>query len=100
MSAMGRKRNVRLGSKADDGFVNDVGGRFEMKLSVPQWLWLLAVAALFGIVMVDIIGLVQVPPIYWMLGFGLLVPIGWWVMPSMKELNKAQRRHSTQRRRS
>ena len=62
-----------------------------MKLSATQWVWMLAVAALFALVMVDIAGLAEIPPIYWMLGFGLMALIGWWVMPSMKELKKAHR---------
>lgn len=62
-----------------------------MKLSMTQWVWMVAAAALFALVMADIAGLAEIPPIYLMLGFGLLAPIGWWVMPSMKELKKAQR---------
>lgn len=62
-----------------------------MKLSATQWVWLLAVVALFTLVTVDVAGLAEIPPIYWMLGFGLMAPIGWWVMPSMKEMKKARR---------
>lgn len=62
-----------------------------MKLSVIQWAWMLAIAALFALMMADIAGLAEMPQIFWMLGFGLLAPIGWLVMPSMKELKKAQR---------
>ncbi len=62
-----------------------------MKLNAPQWLWLVAVFLVFATVLLDVANVANIPPIYWMLGFGLLTPIGWWVMPSMKELESADR---------
>lgn len=65
-----------------------------MKLNTLQWLWILAGVMLSGTVIADIAGIMEVPPIHWMLGFGVLNVIGWWLMPSLQELKKAHRRQS------
>lgn len=65
-----------------------------MKLNTLQWLWILAGVVLLGSVMADIVGIMDILPIYWLLGFGVLNVIGWWQMPSLQELKKTQRRQS------
>ncbi len=65
-----------------------------MKLNTAQWLWMSAAALFMASVLLDLANVVNVPPIYWLLGSTSLTVIGWWVMPSMKELKKAQRRRS------
>lgn len=63
-----------------------------MKLSMIQWLWMMAVVVFFATVMLDLANVMNVPPIYWLLASTSLMVIGWWVGPSMQELKKAQRR--------
>lgn len=65
-----------------------------MRLNTAQWLWMSAVALVMASVLLDLANVVNLPPIYWLLSCGSLTVIGWWVMPSMKELTKAQRRRS------
>lgn len=63
-----------------------------MKLNTAQWLWMSAAALLMASVFLDIANVVNVPPIYWLLGSTSLLITDWWVMPSMKELARAERR--------
>jgi hypothetical protein len=62
-----------------------------MKLNAIQWLWM-GVTALFVMsLLLDVAGILNVPPVY-ILCSTLLVVIGWWVGPSIKELEQARRR--------
>lgn len=65
-----------------------------MKLSSVQWLWLVAVALYAASLLLDVANVLNVPVIYMLLGSTLLLISGWLVMPSMKEMRKAQRRRS------
>ena len=65
-----------------------------MRLNLAQWLWMSAAAMLAASMLLDLANVVEIPPIYWLLGSTSLLVIDWWVMPSMKELKKAQRRRS------
>ena len=62
-----------------------------MTLNFGQWLWLIATAALFLLILADILGFVEISPIYWLrCSIGLTV-IGCRVMP-MREVEAAWRR--------
>lgn len=63
-----------------------------MKLNWMQAAWLLAAAALIASMLADVAGMVQIPPIYWLAGCGLLVLIGRRVMPSLAKLKTMERR--------
>ncbi len=59
-----------------------------MKLSAVQWLWMGAVMLLAASRLLDVANVVEVPPIYMLLGSTLLLISGWLVMPSMKEIGR------------
>ena len=63
-----------------------------MKLNAIQLAWLLGAAAMFVAILLDIAGLLRVPSLYWLVGFGLLALVGARVMPSLAELSRANRR--------
>lgn len=63
-----------------------------MKPNLPQAAWMLAVLAVFAAMLADIAGMLQVPNLFWLAATALLMIAGWRVMPSMAELNAAQRR--------
>ena len=63
-----------------------------MKLNAVQWLWMTGAVLFFAAVMLDIANVMDVPPIYLLLGSTSLTAIGWWVMPSIKEIKRAQRK--------
>ena len=65
-----------------------------MKLTILQWLWVSAGALFAASVLLDVAGIVNVRPTYMLLCSTLLLISGWWLMPSMKEIRKAQRRRS------
>ena len=65
-----------------------------MKLNAIQWIWMGAVVVFAGSLLLDLAGVVNVPAIYMLLCSMSLVVAGWWVGPSIKELDKAQRRRS------
>lgn len=65
-----------------------------MKLNVIQWLWMSAVSLFAASLLLDLANIINVPPIYMLLVSTALLVSGWWVMPSMKEIAKAQRRRS------
>ena len=63
-----------------------------MKLNLLQWLWVGA-AVLFVLgLLLDVANVWNMSPIYMLLGGSLLVVTDWLVMPSLKELEQAQRR--------
>ena len=64
-----------------------------MTLNKPQWLWLIAVIALIATIIADIAGIMQVPPIYWLIGSVGLMVIGWRVMP-MSDVEAAWRKQN------
>jgi hypothetical protein len=63
-----------------------------MKLNAVQWLWLIAAAFYIASLLLDLANVLNVPPIYMLLGSTLLLISAWWVGPSMKEIQKAHRR--------
>jgi hypothetical protein len=63
-----------------------------MKLNLLQWLWVgAAVLFVFGLLL-DVANVWNMSPTYMLLGSSLLVVTDWLVMPSLKELGRAQRR--------
>lgn len=64
-----------------------------MTLNFGQWLWLIATFALMASILADIAGLVEIPPIYWLIGSVGLTVIGWRVMP-MREIEAAWRKQN------
>ncbi len=62
-----------------------------MKLSVIRTLWLTGVAVLATALLADVFGLVQVPFVPWG-GLTCLLIISGRVMPSLRELQKADSR--------
>ena len=71
-----------------------VGCREEvvMRLNVLQLAWLLAILAFFTIIFLDIADVVEVPSLYILAASGLVLLMGWRVMPSLKQLEEMQRR--------
>ncbi|HEX8513633.1 MAG TPA: hypothetical protein VF688_11080 [Allosphingosinicella sp.] len=63
-----------------------------MKLNRIQWLWMIAAAALMLSLILDLADVLDVPTFYILVGNMLLLVSGWWVIPSMREIDKAQRR--------
>lgn len=63
-----------------------------VRLNVLQLAWMLASAAFFTFLLLDIAGLVEVPPLCILAASGLLLLIGWRVMPSVAQLEQMQRR--------
>jgi hypothetical protein len=63
-----------------------------VKLTAIQWLWMSAVACFAASLVLDLADILDVPPIYMLLGSTLLLVSGWWVMPSITEIGKARRR--------
>ena len=57
-----------------------------------QWVWLTAGALFTACLLLDVVNVMNVQEIYMLLGSTLLLVSGWWIMPSMKEIEKAQRR--------
>ena len=62
-----------------------------MRLNLLQLAWLLATMALFAFMLFDIAGVVEVPSLYLLTAPGLLLLIGWRVMPSLRELEQMRR---------
>jgi hypothetical protein len=65
-----------------------------MKLNAIQWLWMGGVAILAASLLLDLANVVNVAPLYMLLGSAFLLASGWWVMPSIKELEQPRRRRS------
>ena len=65
-----------------------------MKLNTAQWLWVTAAALLMASVLLDLADILNIPPIYWLLGGTTLLVIDWWLMNPLKEIKEAQRRRS------
>ncbi|MDP8913355.1 MAG: hypothetical protein M3N39_07245 [Pseudomonadota bacterium] len=63
-----------------------------MRLNVLQLAWLLATAALFMFMLLDIAGVVEAPSLYFVTLSGLLLLIGWRVMPSLRQLEEIRRK--------
>jgi hypothetical protein len=70
------------------------GRRSWMKLNAIQWAWMGAAALFVASLLLDVINIVNVPPVYMLLCSTSLLVAGWWVGPSLIELEKAQRRRS------
>lgn len=95
--------NVRGGSIADMPRPSAMGGNrtvpclglgeeVVVRLDVLQLAWTLATAAFFTLLLLDIADLVEVPPLCILAASGLLLLIGWRVMPSVAQLEQMQRR--------
>lgn len=65
-----------------------------MKLNLGQWLWLVAWVLYVASLLLGVADVVNLPTVYILLGAPLLVFSGWWLMPSMEEMRKAQRKRS------
>lgn len=65
-----------------------------MKLSAVQSLWMCAGILFAASLLLDIADLIILPPIYMLLVSTFLLINGWWIMPSTREIRKAQRRRS------
>jgi uncharacterized membrane protein YdcZ (DUF606 family) len=63
-----------------------------VKLSGLQWLWMGAVGLLFTGLVLDIAGIIAPPDRLWMVAPAVLMVAGWFVMPSMADLRRANRR--------
>jgi hypothetical protein len=57
----------RYAPKGIDVFAGD-GQEFAMKLNMVQWLWMIAAAVVMASALLDLADVVNVPPIYWLLG--------------------------------
>ena len=66
-----------------------------MRLTPLQWAWMAGVTALFGAALLDIAGVIAPPNALWAFGPLILLLIG-WLVPSMRELRRAQRRGGRQ----
>jgi len=63
-----------------------------MRIRRVQVTWLVGCCALFVAMILDIFGLLAVPNLVWLAGSGVLLVIGWRVMPSLKEISSMNRR--------
>jgi len=57
-----------------------------------QWLWMGAAALLFAGMALDIAGVIAPPSLLWLGASILMMAAGWFVMPSMAELRRTNRR--------
>lgn len=65
-----------------------------MRLNWIQWFWMSAAVLFVASLLLDIANIWNVSPTYMLLGSTLLLVSNWWLMPSMKKIEKAQRRRS------
>lgn len=63
-----------------------------MPLTLLQKGWIAAAAMVLAAMLADMLGLVAIDAIYWSLGLVVLLPLGWWIMPSGAALSRAWRR--------
>lgn len=63
-----------------------------MKLNLLQWLWVSAAALFVLCLLLDIANVWNMSPTYMLLACSLLVVSDWFVMPSLRKPEKAQRR--------
>ena len=57
-----------------------------MRLNLLQSAWLLACAALFALMLLDVVDYLEVPSLYWLACSGLLLLAGQRVMPLLDQI--------------